>query len=240
MKTKCIIVDDEPLAINVVKNHLKSFKDIEIIAECNNALDAGNVLRNNKIDLIFLDIEMPKVSGFDFLSTISKDLNVIIITAYRNYALKSYEFDVIDYLLKPVSFERFYQAVSKYYKTRTPNTESDETPTNQLERDSYIFVYEDKTTHRINIKNINYIESFREYIKIHTDSKSVTTKIPIGQMEQKLKNFNFIRIHKSYIVPVKKVTSFNVRFVTVNNKELPIGRTYKQNVVSVLGDSSML
>ena len=236
MKTRCIIVDDEPLAINVIKNHLNNFNDIEIVAECSNALDAGNVLRDNKIDLIFLDIEMPKISGFDFLTSIKSNAKVILITAYRNYALKGYEFDIVDYLLKPVSFERFYQAINKFYKQKSQTSGTQKITKSKKDQESYIFVYEDKTTHRINIKNIIYIESYREYIKIHTNEKSVMTKIPIGQMEQRLKNNDFIRIHKSYIVPAKKVTSFNVRSVKIKNLELPVGRTYKQTVMDILGD----
>lgn len=233
MNIKCIIVDDEPLAINVVKNHLQSFEDVEIVAECSNAIEADKILRENNIDLIFLDIEMPKVSGFEFLKSIKKETKIIIITAYRNYALKGYEYDVIDYLLKPVSFERFYKAMKKFYKLQQI---SDVQVFGETSKMSHPFAYfnEDKTIHKIYLDEILYIESFREYIKVHTSKKSVMTKLPISKIEEKLKEHDFIRIHKSFVISVCKIESFNSRIITINNKELPIGRTYKDLVMKVL------
>lgn len=233
MKTKCIIVDDEPLAINVVKNHLKSFKDIEIIAECNNALDAGNVLRNNKIDLIFLDIEMPQISGFEFLKTLINTPKIIIVTAYRNYALKGYEYDIVDYLLKPVSFDRFYKAVTKFFK-QNKNTEIQVFDEDDTGGKPFVYFNEDKTIHKVYLSDILYLESFREYIKVHTSEKEIMTKLPISKIEDKLRDRGFIRIHKSYVISVNKVNSFNSRIINISESELPIGRTYKDAVMKVL------
>lgn len=242
MKIKCIIVDDEPLAINVIKNHLKHFEDIEIIDECSNALEAGTSLRNNKIDLIFLDIEMPKISGFDFLASLKRQPKIIIVTAYRNYALKGYEYEIVDYLLKPVSFERFYQAVNKFYKqNKYPEIEIYGDVKNGDNTNVFMYVNEDKTIHKFFINEIIYIESYREYIKIHSANKSVLTKLPIGKMEIKLKEKGFVRVHKSFIVSVNKINSFNARTITVGNKDIPIGRTYKNNVMNILKfDSDLL
>ena len=233
MKTKCIIVDDEPLAIKIIKNHLQSFEDIEIVAECNNAIEADKILRENNVDLIFLDIEMPKVSGFEFLKSLKKDTKIIIITAYRNYALKSYEYDIIDYLLKPVSFDRFYKAIKKFYKLQQT---SDVQVFGETNKQSHPFAYfnEDKTIHKIYLDDILYIESFREYIKVHTVQKSVMTKLPISKIEEKLKEHDFIRIHKSFVISVCKVEAFNSRIITINGNELPIGRTYKDVVMKTL------
>ncbi len=235
MHTKCIIVDDEPLARDVIKSHLSGFEDIEIIAECENAVEAGKLLREQNIDLIFLDIEMPKISGFEFLKELKKAPKIIIITAYRNYALKGYEFDIVDYLLKPVSFERFYKAVNKYFKQVQNESEikvqKDEFGTPE---DLFIYLNEDKTIHKIYLREITYIESFREYIKVHTAEKSVMTKIPISKIEDKLKNNGFIRIHKSYIVSIKSVTSFNAGTIFLNDNDIPIGRTYKEKVMEAL------
>jgi len=233
MKTKCIIVDDEPLAIKVIKNHLQSFEDIEIVAECSNAIDTDKILREKNIDLIFLDIEMPKVSGFDFLKSLKKQPKVIIITAYRDYALKGYEYDIVDYLLKPVSFDRFYKAINKYYKQQ-------KAPDIQVFDESgktgkpFVYFNEDKTIHKIYLDEILYLESFREYIKVHTSEKSVMTKLPISKIEEKLKDHEFIRIHKSFVISVAKVKSFNSRIININNTELPIGRTYKDMVMKTL------
>ena len=233
MKTKCIIVDDEPLAIKVIKNHLQSFEDIEIVAECSNVIDTDKILRDNKIDLIFLDIEMPKVSGFEFLKSLKKQPKVIIVTAYRNYALKGYEYDIVDYLLKPVSFDRFYKAINKFYKQQK---DTDIQVFEEAAKAGKPFVYfnEDKTIHKIHLEDIKYLESFREYIKVHTSDKAVMTKLPISKIEEKLKDHEFIRIHKSFVVSVQKITSFNSRVIYIGENELPIGRTYKDAVMKVL------
>ena len=238
---KCIIVDDEPLAINVIKNHLSHFDDIEIVAECSNALEAGNALRNNKADLVFLDIEMPKISGFEFLASLKHQPKIIIVTAYRNYALKGYEYDIVDYLLKPVSFERFYQAVNKFYKqSKSSEIEVHDDLINSAGSNAFIYVNEDKTIHKFFLDDIIYIESYREYVKIHSTKKSVLTKLPIGKVEQKLKSKGFVRVHKSFIVSVNKVSSFNARTISVDGKELPIGRTYKNGVMDILKFNSDL
>lgn len=233
MKTKCIIVDDEPLAIKVIKNHLQSFEDIEVVAECSNAIETDKILRENKIDLIFLDIEMPKVSGFDFLKSLKNPPKVIIVTAYRNYALKGYEYDIVDYLLKPVSFDRFYKAVNKFYKQQK-GTEIQVFEETTSAGKPFVYFNEDKTIHKVYLDDILYLESFREYIKVHTSKKSVMTKLPISKIEEKLKDHEFIRIHKSFVVSVSKINSFNSRVIYIRENELPIGRTYKDAVMKIL------
>lgn len=234
MKTKCIIVDDEPLAIKVIKNHLSSFEDIEIVAECENAIEAEKELRQSKIDLVFLDIEMPKISGFDFLSTIKSKAKIIITTAYRNYALIGYEYDVIDYLLKPISFERFYQAINKYFKQANSSIIEIHEDANSNLGNIFIYLNADKTIHKVYLKDIDFIESFREYIKIHATGKTVMTKLPISKIEEKLKDNNFVRVHKSFIVSLNKIDTFNSRIITIRDIEIPIGRTYKEKVMQDL------
>ncbi len=241
-KIKCIIVDDEPLAIDVIKNHLEHFYDIEIVAECSNAHEAGIFLRNNKIDLIFLDIEMPKISGFDFLASLKNHPKIIIVTAYRNYALKGYEYDIVDYLLKPVSFKRFYLAINKFYKQNKINKiEIKNDKKNNNITNDFIYVNEDKTIHKFFLKDITYIESYKEYVKIHSNKKSILTKLSIGKIDQKLKKKGFVRIHKSFIASISKINSFNARTVTINEQKIPIGRTYKKSVMDILKfDSDLL
>lgn len=233
MSIKCIIIDDEPLARNVIKNHLQSFDDFEIVAECSNAIEADKIIREKNIDLIFLDIEMPKVSGFDFLKSLKKETKIIIITAYRNYALKAYEYEIVDYLLKPVSFDRFYKAIKKFYKQQK---DSDVLIFGETKKALNPFAYfnEDKIIHKIYLDDILYIESFREYIKVHTSDKSIMTKLPISKIEEKLKEHDFIRIHKSFVISICKINSFNSRMINIKEKELPIGRTYKDMVMKTL------
>ncbi len=233
MKTKCIIVDDEPLARKVIKTHLKSFEDIEIVAECGNAIETDRALREHSVDLIFLDIEMPQISGFEFLKSLSNPPKVIIVTAYRNYALKGYEYDITDYLLKPVSFDRFFKAMTKFFK-QLKDTEIKVFEEGDTGGKPFIYFNEDKTIHKIYLNEILYLESFREYIKVHTSEKAIMTKLPISKIEEKLKDRDFIRIHKSYVVAVNKVKSFNSRIITIAETELPIGRTYKDAVMKVL------
>ncbi len=233
MKTKCIIVDDEPLARKVIKTHLQNFEDIEIVAECGNALETGRILRTHAVDLIFLDIEMPQISGFEFLKSLPKPPKIIIVTAYRNYALKGYEYDIVDYLLKPVSFDRFYQAITKFFK-QIKNTDIKVIDEGDSSGKPFVYFNEDKTIHKIYLDDILYLESFREYIKVHTADKSVMTKLPISKIEEKLKDRDFIRIHKSYVISVNKVNSFNSRIIKIGETELPIGRTYKDAVMKVL------
>lgn len=234
MKTKCLIIDDEPIARKIIRNHLINFEDVEIIAECSNAVEAGSLLRKHKIDLIFLDIQMPKVTGFEFLESLENKPKVVIITAHRNYALKSYDFNVLDYLLKPVSFERFMKTMNKFYESEQIQEIEIHRDTDMDKGQRFIYVNEDKTIHKIFLQDIVYVESFREYITIHLRDKAVTTKYQISKFEEKLKDEPFVRIHKSYIIALNKIDSFNAIAITVGGKELPIGRTYKEKVLKTL------
>ncbi|MEA2042637.1 MAG: response regulator transcription factor [Bacteroidota bacterium] len=234
MNTRCLIVDDEPLARKVIKSHLKDFSEIEIVGECENALQATELLRKETIDLIFLDIEMPKITGFDFLKSVKNPPKIIVVTAYRNYALKSYEYDVVDYLLKPVSFERFYKAVNKYFKQSEQTGLEVMTEEKSSDSNTFIYLNEDKTIYKLFLKDILYIESYREYIKVHTEEKSVLTKMSISKIEEQLREYDFIRIHKSFVASVSKVNAFNARTIFIADQELPIGRTYKNEVMKTL------
>lgn len=232
MKTRCIIVDDEPLAIEVIKNHLGHFDDMEVVAECKNAIEAGNEIRKQPVDLVFLDIQMPKITGFEFLASLNNPPKIIITTAFRNYAIKSYEFEIIDYLLKPIPFPRFLKAINKFHKTK--NDQKQTKIIAKEKNDTFIYVNEEKNIHKIYLKDILFIESYREYIKIHTEQKTVSTKVQISKIAEKLPDEKFMRIHKSFIVPIEKISSFNARSVNIGKTELPIGRTYKERVIDKL------
>jgi DNA-binding LytR/AlgR family response regulator len=234
MKTKCIIVDDEPLAIEVIESHLKKFNDIEIVSTCNDAIEAFEILKKRQVDLMFLDIQMPQITGLDFLKSLSKPPKVILTTAYRQYALDGYELDVVDYLLKPVSFERFMKAINKYYQYTNDSFIVSESVQTSSESDSYMYVKSDKKIVKILLKDIQFIESLKDYVQIHTTKKSIVTKNQIGALEEKLPVDKFVRIHKSYIVSISHIDAFTSSTIEIKKKELPIGRSYKNAVLKTL------
>jgi len=233
MKTKCLIIDDEPIAISVIRNHLQKLENIEIVAECKNAIQAFEVLKKTKIDLMFLDIQMPEITGLEFLKTINNPPKVIIVTAYRDYAIEGFELDVVDYLLKPVTFERFLKSVNKYYQFVSDNEvriNSDIETTGT----GYIYIKENKRVCKIYLNDILYLESMKEYVKIHTTQKQFITKNSIGQFESKLPENNFVRVHRSFIVSISKILSFNSTSIELFNTNIPISRTYKASALAAL------
>lgn len=238
MKTRCMIVDDEPLAIKLVQSHIEKIENLEVVATCTNAMTAFNLLREKKIDLIFMDIQMPQITGIDFLKTLKNPPKVIITSAYRQYALEGYELDVVDYLLKPISFERFLKAINKYYHY----TPGDLQVVNQgnshgeIEK-AYMDVKENKKVIRIYLNDIRFIEGLNEYVGIHTTERRIVTKCSLSKIDEKLPSDQFLRIHKSFIVPIPKIQAFSSTTVEVDNKELPIGRSYKNIVLQTLNFS---
>lgn len=235
MKIKCIIVDDEPLAISIIENHISKIHDMEVVATCNNAVQAFEVLQKQKIDLIFLDIQMPEITGIDFLRTLSHPPKVIITTAYREYAIEGFELDVVDYLLKPITFERFLKAIQKVYNKTDPDflLQSKIIQAGQMEED-FLLVKVKKKLVKIFLNDILYIENFRYNIKIVTTEKEIMTKMLISEMADKLPDYLFLRIHRSFIVPLKKIESFSPSSVEIKGFEIPIGRSYKALVLKKL------
>jgi len=237
MKIKCLLVDDEPLAMEILESYVKQVPDLELVAKCDNALDAYEVLRNQEIDLIFLDIEMPQLSGIEFVNTLEKTPNVIFTTAHRSYAYEGYELDVLDFLLKPVSFGRFLKAINKLHRVNAPEPiaakpEVVEKPGDKM---TFIYVKEDKKMVKIYLENVLYIESLKDYVCIHTDTRRVVTKQQISYLEQKLPDEDFMRIHRSFIIAIKKIKAFNSNQIEIEGqKELPIGRSYKPAVIERL------
>jgi DNA-binding LytR/AlgR family response regulator len=232
-KVRCLIVDDEPLAIKLISSHIQQIEAMEIVASCKNALQALETLRNEQIDLMFLDIHMPRVSGLDFLRTLTHPPKVILTTAYREYALEGFELDVVDYLLKPISFERFLKSVNKYFErmeTQVPVI----SPAMPFPEENFILVKDNKTIFKILLKDISYIEAFGEYMKIHTPEKVYLSRETMHEMEEKLPNTHFLRVHKSFIVPIRKITAFSSCSVHIQSHEIPIGRSYKDAVRDVL------
>ncbi len=232
MKTKCLIVDDEPLAVEIIETYLQKLNEMEIIEKCSSAIEAFEILQKKNIDLIFLDIQMPELTGLEFLKSINNPPKVILTTAHRKYALDGFELDVVDYLLKPISFERFLKAIQKYYKTIEDTFKV--FSKNDSEEDSFIYVKENKKVVKIYLYEIVYIESLKDYVTIHTETKNVISKISISLLQEQLPQDKFLRIHKSYIVSLSKINAFTSDSVEIGKKELTIGRTYKDSVLKTL------
>lgn len=227
-KYNCIIIEDEPIAAEIIENYILQNDDLIIIGKCADAVHAANILSFNKVDLLFLDMILPVVKGFEFLKKLKDPPFTIVTTAYQEYALKGYEFDIVDYLMKPVSYERFQIALNRFRHL----AEAEEALMG-VANSEYIFLSIRKKQYKIYLEHIYYIESFREYITVHTKKESITVKMPISKMENMLSAAKFIRIHKSYIVSLKKIEGFSAGEIIVNNKRLPIGRTYKNTIKEI-------
>lgn len=235
MKTKCLIVDDEPLAVKLIETHVSKIPSLEVVATCQNAVEAFDILMKKHIDLVFLDVEMPEVTGIDLLKSLKKAPAIIITTAYREFALDAYELDAIDYLLKPIAFDRFFKSISKYYQWY--GGEKTEIVSKQGESDvpAFIYVRADRKIIKLPLEDIFYIESLKDYVKIHLANEVIVTKEKISLLEEKLPEQLFLRTHRSFLVAVKKVRAFTAETIEVGDKELPIGRTYKSSVLGFLG-----
>lgn len=231
MKLRCYIVDDEPLAIEVLESYIQKYGRIDIAGTFQNALEAFKALQEESVDLIFLDIQMPGLNGIELLKTLQNPPKVIFTTAYREFALQGFELNAVDYLLKPISFERFLKAVGKVSEQAKPARNT----SNRSEADDPFLVVQDgKTMVRIKLAEIEYIESQKDYVTIRTESKDIRTRYQISALEKKLSDDLFIRIHRSFIVSLKKIESWSATEMEVPGKTLPIGRTYKKEVLKKL------
>lgn len=226
--TKCIIIDDEPLAIELIENHISKLDHFEITATFRNPTKAFLFLKTNPVDLIFLDIQMPGLSGLDFLKLVTDIPPVIFTTAYREFALESYDFDVIDYLLKPITFERFFKAIDKYFRRQPLVNQTQEISS------EYLYVKADRKYQKINFSDVLFVESKKDYIKIRTSESSIIIKEKIGDFIKSLPETSFLRVHRSYIVNVNNLTAFTHNDVEIGNLEIPIGGTYKDVVIEKL------
>lgn len=227
----CIIVEDEPLAAEVLQDYVKQVPFLNLIAVCTDAIYAMDSLQKEKIDLIFLDIHLPKLKGLDFIKTLKHPPQIIITTAYHEYAIQSYEHNVLDYLLKPIEFNRFLMAVNKLNQS-TETKPAQQIP--QAGERKHIFFNVSKKKVKVFLDEILYIESLKEYIRIATVNKTIITKFQIGQIEEMLTKNNFIRVHRSFIVSKNRIDAFTATDVEINNKLIPIGRSYKELVQSII------
>lgn len=226
MKVKCLIVEDEPIAQDILKSYISKTDFLEVTAQFTNAIDAFGFLQNQKVDLLFLDIKMPQMSGIELLRSLTVKPRVVITSAYRYYATEAFELDVIDYLLKPYSFERFLKAVSKVIST---NIHSD--TSRKVAEHPFIFIKGNKQLHKIFIEDILFIESQRDYLKFHMkDRADVVTRQTIGYYEDFLPAHMFLRVHRSFIVALNKITLVEATRIFIGSSPVPIGRNYKVQV----------
>ena len=233
MKVKCLLVDDEPLAIKLLENHISKIASFEVVATCNNAMKALEILNTQQIDLLFLDIKMPTITGIDFLKSLRNPPKTIFTTAYREYALESYDLDVADYLLKPITFDRFFRAVERYFRELKPVQTSVSIPQKET-TETLIQIKSGTKYHKVAVSDISYIESLKDYVKIHTSSKCIVSKQKISDLETELAIHSFLRVHRSYIINSKKVTAFTPHDIELNDVEVPIGASYKEYVLAIL------
>jgi DNA-binding LytR/AlgR family response regulator len=227
---QCIAVDDEKLVLDLLVDNISQVPYLQLVKACKNAIEATSVLQNEKIDLIFLDIQMPRLSGLQFIQTLQQPPMIILITAYEKYALESYNLNVVDYLLKPVSFERFLKACNKAKELFDLKNDKNIQPVEPTH--DHIFVNVEYTLVKILYSDILFIEGLKDYIKIHlaSSAKPVLTKMTLKAMEEKLPADKFCRIHKSYIVNVDKISVIKRDLVIIGNHEIPVSDFYKENL----------
>ena len=225
MSISCLIVDDEPLARNLLSDYAKKIPSLDLLGTCEGPLQALEFLKNTPVDLLFLDIQMPEITGIGLLKVLPKKPMVIFTTAYSEYALDGYELDVVDYLLKPISFERFLKAVNKVQARLSSNLPTATTQT----ADDFIFVKDGTKLVKIMINDILYIEGLKDYVTIHTKTQKVISLQRLKSMEEQLPASLFIRIHNSFIVSLRAITSVHKNEVEIGTAFLPVGETFKKS-----------
>lgn len=231
-KIRCLLVDDEPLAISLLEKHIVQLDFMEVAGICPNAIKALEILKKTQVDLMFLDIRMPAITGLDFLKMLHHPPKVIITTAYREYALDGYDLDIVDYLLKPITFDRFFKSIERFLRTSEPLTQLTSTGPQD------IFIKSGYKNLKINPDDILYLESMKDYVKIHTTDGPVMTKSRISDMEAGLSGKGFLRVHRSFIVSLKNITAFSATDIEIGKTEIPIGESYKEFVFKMLGTRS--
>lgn len=227
MKIKCVIVDDEPLAIKVLQNYFTNFTDFEIVGTFNNSLEALDFINTVNVDAVFLDINMPMMTGFELISLIETKTKVIITTAFREFAAESYDLDVLDYLVKPIPLPRFIKCINKI---TTEYNLKNNIKVETTKGDSHIFIKVDKKMMKINIEEILFVEGMKEYIKVVTPDKTYITHKSLTSLSEELPADRFLRIHKSFVIALNKVKSIEGNRIQIQSYTIPIGRNYSKEV----------
>ncbi|EAY30838.1 LytR/AlgR family response regulator transcription factor [Microscilla marina] len=234
MKLKCLLVDDEPLAHKIIQNYIARLNTLEVVGSCYNAIEALNFLYEHEVDLMFLDIQMPELNGLDMLKTLPHSPKVILTTAYTEFALESYEFGVVDYLLKPIAFPRFLKAVNRVIDDSSELQRSEKPPViNQQYSNAneslngYLFLKENQVTHKVFLNNILFIQAYGNYLKFFTEDKMIMVADTMKNIMAQLPESDFVRVHKSYIVSLSKIDQIEGNQIKIINHTLPVGNKYR-------------
>ncbi|MDR1623454.1 MAG: LytTR family DNA-binding domain-containing protein [Tannerellaceae bacterium] len=231
MQIKCVITDDEPVARKGLRGYIGKIDFLTLVGECEDAIQLNTLLKTQPVDLIFLDIEMPEMTGLELLSNLTKPPKVIIISAYEQYALSGYEFDVVDYLLKPVSFDRFLKSVNRVHDLMQKE---------QKEGDDYIFVKSDKQLKKILFKDILFIQSMENYVIIHTLTSKEIVYTTLKQIQQSLSYTTFLQVHRSYIVNMNQIKAIDGNQLNINGHKIPIARNLREDVLNTILNNRLI
>ena len=232
-KISCIIVDDEPTAREIIEDHLSKIETVKVVGSCAGATEAFTIINTQKVDLIFLDINMPQISGLSFARSINKNIKIIFTTAYREYAIDGFDLQAVDYLLKPISFERILRAVNSFYTIHF-SREEQQIPAEEGLYNDFMFVRADRKMLRINFAEIFYIESLSDYLKIFTTTNVIVIRETISNLEKQLPDSDFLRVHRSFIISLAALDSYTNEYAEVAGKAIPISRSYKTSVMEKL------
>ncbi|HET9430650.1 MAG TPA: LytTR family DNA-binding domain-containing protein [Chitinophagaceae bacterium] len=232
-KIRCLVVDDEPPAREIIRRYIEQVPLLELIGDCANAIQAFGFLQQHEADLIFLDIRMPQLNGNDFLKALKNPPKVILTTAFSEYALEGYELDVVDFLMKPISFDRFLRAVNKACHLSIHRPDSAAVPEGN-KSDSFVYFRADRKMVKVMLKDILYIESMKDYIRIITNNGTIITKQSISSVEEMLPDKEFVRSHRSFIVATRHIKSYTSEIIEIHNTEIPIGKLFRNEVLKVL------
>ncbi|MCH2044173.1 MAG: LytTR family DNA-binding domain-containing protein [Saprospiraceae bacterium] len=233
-----IMVDDEPLALEVLETYISKLPNLNLVAKCNNAIEAFQALNTHQVDLMFLDIQMPQITGIDFLKTLANPPKVVFTTAYSEYAVDGYELNVVDYLLKPISFERFVKAIDKVILSSKAD-QNKVVVAAPVEKADYIFVKADKKLVKVRFEEIFYIEGLKDYVILHTPNGRIVTLQTMKSLERKLSDDLFMRIHRSYIINLNHIDALDGNSVLIQKKMLPVGKNYKETLLDVVNKNRL-
>jgi DNA-binding LytR/AlgR family response regulator len=230
---KCIAIDDEPLALELLEDNISKVSYLQLVASCNNPLQAMQFLQNEQVDLIFLDIQMPGLTGLQFIQSIQQKPMFILITAYEKYALEGFNLDVVDYLVKPVPLERFIKACNKAWELHQLKTKKYAVG----EQPSYFFINADYSLVKVVFNDIMWIEGFKDYLKIHlkSSSKPLVARLTMKAIEEQLPSSMFVRVQKSFIVSKEYITAIRKNSLFINDVEIPVGDNYKDVIITLTG-----
>ena len=231
---KCMVIDDEPLAIKLLEDHISKVPFLELTGTFNNPMEALVNFNSNPVDLIFLDIQMPQLNGIQFMQLLQNRAQVIITSAYNEYAIEGFEHNVVDYLLKPIAFERFYRAVEKAYNIKNPSQKINKSQEMHPATGGYIFIKVETKMVRVELDDILFIEGLKNYVSIYTKTQRIITLQVMKQLEEVLPPNRFVRVHKSFIVAIDKINSIERQEILIKDRLIPIGNTYQEHFFKLL------